>query len=184
VFRKNVDKAKVEVRVKVEDFLVKAFEKFNVVIWFCMEFNDMLEVLPMLMFENFMDQFIFIWGCEQCSKMVHKISLGSHYYLKDLKCVYYVCHGLPYGKEDQTLFIDDEPSKALWNSKWNGLFLESFKGQMLSKNKVQWLDLASHLWPPLVGLPLAKMVQVHNDFMVKYSKPQLSSSSKNYYWFL
>jgi len=48
---------------------------------------------------------------------------------------------------------------------------------MLSKNKVQWLGLASRLWPPLVGLPLAIMVQVHYDFMVKYSKPRLSSSS-------
>jgi hypothetical protein len=34
--------------------------------------------------------------------------------------MYYNCHGLPYGKEDQTLLIDDEPSKALWNPKWNG----------------------------------------------------------------
>jgi hypothetical protein len=55
---------------------------------------------------------------------------------------------------------------------------------MLSKNKVQWLDLAFRLWPPLVGLLLAKMVQVHYDFMVKYFKLQLSLSSKNYYWFL
>jgi len=50
-----------------------------------------------------------------------------------------------YGKEYQTLLIDDERSKALRNSKWSGFFLESFKGQMLLKNKVQWLDLASHL---------------------------------------
>jgi hypothetical protein len=54
---------------------------------------------------------------------------------------------------------------------------------MLSKNKVQWLDLPSCLWPPLVGLRLAKMVRIHYDFMVKYSKPRLSSSSKNYSWF-
>ncbi len=89
-----------------------------------------------------------------------------------------------YGKEDQTLFIDDELHKMLQNSKWNCLFLESFNGQILSKNKVQWLDLASHLWPPLVGLILATTIQVHYDFMVKYYKLQLSSSSKNYYWFL
>jgi hypothetical protein len=79
--------------------------------------------------------------------------------------------------------IDNEPNKVIRNSKWSGLFLESFRGQILSKNKVQWLDLASCSWPPLVGLPLTKMVQVHCDFMVKYSKPWLSSSLKNYYWF-
>jgi hypothetical protein len=42
---------------------------------------------------------------------------------------------------------------------------------MLLKNKLQWLDLAFHLWPPLVGLQLTKMVQVNYDFMVNYSKP-------------
>ncbi len=52
------------------------------------------------------------------------------------------CHGLPYGMEDQTLLIDDKPSKALRNAKWSGLFLESFWGEILLKNKVQLLDLA------------------------------------------
>jgi hypothetical protein len=171
MFRRNVGKAKMEVRVGVEDFLAKAFEKFYVTIWFCMKLEDVLRVLPMFMPENFMDRFIFIWGCEQCSKTIGQISLGSHYYLKDLKHVYDGCRGLPYGKEDETLFIDNELNKAIRNSKWSGLFLESFRGQMLLKNKVQWLDLASCLWPPLVGLLLAKTVQVHYDFMVKYSKP-------------
>jgi hypothetical protein len=72
--------------------------------------------------------------------------------------MYYACHGLPCGKEDQTLQIDNEPSEAFRNMKWSGFFLESFRGQILSKNKVQWLDLASHLWLPLVELPLAKIV--------------------------
>jgi len=116
-----------------------------------MKLEDVLKVLPMFMPKNFMDEFIFIWGREQCSKTIGEISPKSRCYLKDLKDVYYGCHGLLYGKEDQTLFIDDELHKTLRNSKWNGLFLESFKGQILWKNKVQWLDLASHLWPPLVG---------------------------------
>jgi hypothetical protein len=37
---------------------------------------------------------------------------------------------------DQTLFIDDEPSKAFRNPKWNGLFSEPFRGCELSENKV------------------------------------------------
>jgi hypothetical protein len=143
--------------------------------------EDVLEVLPMLMFK---DRFVFIWGCEQCSKTFGEISLRSHYYSKDLKQVYYACCGLPCGKEDQTLLIDNEPNKAFRNLKWSGLFLESFRGQMLLKNKVQWLDLTSHLWLPLVELPLAKTIQVHYDYMVKCSKPHLSSYSKIYYWFI
>jgi hypothetical protein len=148
-----------------------------------MKLEDVLEVLPMLMPKNFMDQFIFIWGREQWSKMVSQISPRSHYYLKDLKCIYLWLLWTTLWKEYQTLFIAFEPSKALRNSKWNGLYLESLRGQMLLKNKVQWLDLASLLWPPLVGLPLAKVVQVHYDFIIKYSKLRLSSSLKNYYWF-
>jgi hypothetical protein len=65
------------------------------------------------MHETFLERFIFIWGCEQCSKTFGQISRGSHYYLKDLKRMYYACLGLPHGKEDQTLFIDNEPTKVL-----------------------------------------------------------------------
>jgi hypothetical protein len=64
VFERNVDKTKVEVRVVVENFLAKAFIKFYVIIWSCMKFEDVLEVLPMLMLENFLEWFVFIWGCE------------------------------------------------------------------------------------------------------------------------
>ncbi len=64
VFGRNVDKAKMEVRAKVWDSLVKAFEKFYVTIWSCMKLEDVLEVLPMHMLENFMDRFIFNWGRE------------------------------------------------------------------------------------------------------------------------
>jgi hypothetical protein len=31
--------------------------------------------------------------------------------------VYYACCGLPYGIDDQTLLINDKPSKTLWNAK-------------------------------------------------------------------
>jgi hypothetical protein len=94
-------------------FFAKAFEVSCITIWSYMKLEDVQQVLPMLMPENFMNKFVFIWGCEQCSKTTHQISPKSHYYLKDLKCVYYGCHRLFYGKEDQTLLIDDEPMKAL-----------------------------------------------------------------------
>ncbi len=129
--------------------------------------------------QSFLDRFVFFWGCEQCSKMFSKISPGFHYYLKDLKCVYYACHGKDYGKEDQTLLINNEPNKVFQNSKWIGLYFESFKGQMLSKNKVQWLDLPFHLWPHLVGLHWPKQFKFIMTF-----KPCLSSLSKSYSWFL
>jgi hypothetical protein len=109
----------VEVRTRVEDFLAKAFEKSYVTIWSCMKLEDVLEVLPMLMFKNFVGWFVFIWGHEQCSKTIGQISPRSHYYLKDLKHVYYNYCGLPYGKEDQTLVIDDEPNKRYGQMQWS-----------------------------------------------------------------
>jgi hypothetical protein len=58
-----------------------------------------------------------------------------YYYLKDLDQVHLVCKGLPHGDKDQTLFIDDELSKAFQNPKWSGLFLEPFRGCELSKTR-------------------------------------------------
>jgi hypothetical protein len=65
--------------------------------------------------------------------MSSEITPKSYYYIKDLKHMYYACHGLFYGKDDQTLLIDDEPSKVLWNPMWSGLFLESFKGNVVKE---------------------------------------------------
>jgi hypothetical protein len=53
-----------KLKLEWENFLVKAFEKNYIAIWFYMEFKDVLEVLPMFMPKNFMDRFVFIWGCE------------------------------------------------------------------------------------------------------------------------
>jgi hypothetical protein len=82
------------------------------------------------------------------------------------------------------LLIDNEPIKALQNPKSSNFFIKSFKGQKLSKKKVQWLDLTSHLWPMLVRLPLARIINVHYEIIVKYSKPHLTFSSLNYIWFM
>jgi hypothetical protein len=101
-----------------------------------MKLEDVLEVLPMLIPETFLEWFIFILGHKQCSNTFGQISLGSYYYLMYLKRMHYDCCGLPYGKEDQTLLVDDEPNKVLWNLNWSDFFLKSFRGQMLSKNKV------------------------------------------------
>ncbi len=55
--------------------------------------------------------------------------------LKDLDRIHLACKGLPYGDKDQTLFIDDEPSKAFQNPKWNGLTLNHFEDVKYPKAK-------------------------------------------------
>ncbi len=53
-----------EVKVGVDNFLAKAFEKFHVTIWSYMKFEYVLEAFPMLMPNNFVDCFVFIWEHE------------------------------------------------------------------------------------------------------------------------
>jgi hypothetical protein len=101
---------------------------------------------------------------------MNQLTRSIYYYSKDLDQVHLACRGLLYGDRDQTLFIDDGPSMALWNLKWSGLFLEPFKGCDLFKNKVQWSNLASWLWPVLKGLPVAKIVYAHFTVIMQFSR--------------
>jgi hypothetical protein len=43
---------------------------------------------------------------------------------------------------------------------------------------VQWLDLSSCLWPTLIGLTMAKKVQVHHDFISKLETNVLKNAFK------
>ncbi len=158
---KNLNVSKLEIHASVQDFLFRAFEHFYIVIWSCMLLKDVLEILPLLMPKTLVDQFVFVWGCEQCIVTMGQLTCLVYYYLKDLDQVHLACRGLFYGHRVQTLHSDDGPNKALQNPKWNDLFLEPFKGHELSKNKVQWLDLPSQLWLALKGLPFAKIVYHH-----------------------
>jgi hypothetical protein len=62
----NLNISKLEIRASVHDFLSRAFEQFYIVIWSCMLLKDVLEILPLLMPKTFIDQFVFVWGHEQC----------------------------------------------------------------------------------------------------------------------
>jgi hypothetical protein len=55
VFGRNIDQNKMKARTRVKNFLATTFKKFYVVIWFCMKLEDVLEVLPMLMPNVFLD---------------------------------------------------------------------------------------------------------------------------------
>jgi hypothetical protein len=55
MFGRNIDKNKVEVRTRVKHFLAHAFEKFYIIIWYCIKLEDVLKVLPMLISDTLMD---------------------------------------------------------------------------------------------------------------------------------
>jgi len=120
-----------------------------------------MEVLILLLLQDFINQFVFIWGHEQCLMTLGQFTTEKYYCFKDLIHVYSACRGLPYGKEDQTLLINDDWSKVFRNSKSIVLKKKCYKEYKLSKNKVQWLDLTSRLWPMLNGLLFASIVQMH-----------------------
>lgn len=67
VFGTNINGSNVEVKVEMEHFIPMTFNYFYMGNGFCMKLEDVLEVFRVLMLENFLNQFIFIWGCEQCS---------------------------------------------------------------------------------------------------------------------
>jgi len=79
--------------------------------------EDVLEILPLSMPKTLINQFVFVWGREQCIATIGQLTRLVYYYLKNLDQVHLACRGLPYGDKDQTLLIDDEPSKAFRNPK-------------------------------------------------------------------
>ncbi len=103
--------------------------------------------------------------------------------MKDLDWVHLACKGLPYGDRDQTLRIDDEHTKALQNPKWSKLFLEPFEGRELSENKMQWLNLASRLWPVLKGLSFTNTMYTHFIVIMLFLRLLFSFWYLSYFWF-
>jgi hypothetical protein len=79
---KNLDVSKLEICARVKNFLSQAFKHYYIVIWSYMLLKNVLEIIPLLMPKTLIDQFVFVWGCEQCtttSQFTHSI----YYYLKD-----------------------------------------------------------------------------------------------------
>jgi hypothetical protein len=81
----------------------------------------------------------------------------TNYYLKDLNHVYSLFRGFPYGNKGQTLFIDDEPSKVLTNSKYNGLFLEFFRGLKQKQSSIVGFSIL--LMPNIARVAFGKYSQ-------------------------
>jgi len=76
VFGNNVDKTKVEIRVGVENFLSKAFQKFHITIWSCMKLVDLLEVLHVFMTESFWIDLFSFGDMNNVRKYLVKFHLG------------------------------------------------------------------------------------------------------------
>ncbi len=76
VFGKNVNKTKVKVKVGMENFLNKTFQKFHIVVWYCVKLEDVLEVLPMLMPKSFLDCSFSFGDVNNVPKYMVKFHLG------------------------------------------------------------------------------------------------------------
>jgi hypothetical protein len=57
---KNINISKLEIRVRVHDFISHTFEHFYFTIWLCMLLKYVLEILSLLMPKTLIDQFVFV----------------------------------------------------------------------------------------------------------------------------
>jgi hypothetical protein len=71
------------------------------------------EILLLLIPKTLVNQFVFVWGREQCTATMGQLTHSVYYYLKDLDRVHLAHRGLSYGHGDQTLLFDDKLNKAL-----------------------------------------------------------------------
>jgi len=94
----NIDSIKVELRAKVQHFFIHAFKKFYIGIWSYMLIEDVMEVFTLLLLQDFIDQFVFIWGREQCSMASSQFMTENYYCFKDLSCVILLVKDYPMGK--------------------------------------------------------------------------------------
>jgi hypothetical protein len=79
----------------------------------------------------------------------HWVNSLQGYIIKDLNHVYFACQRPHYWIEDQTLFFDNEPNKALWNSKYNGILLsllEDINCQRIMSNGWTSHLVYGHCW--------------------------------------
>jgi hypothetical protein len=57
---RNIDRTKMEARARIQHFLIHAFKKFYIGIWSYMLIEDVMEILTLLLLQDFIDQFFFI----------------------------------------------------------------------------------------------------------------------------
>jgi hypothetical protein len=81
------------------------FEHSKIIaIWSCMLLENVMHVLHLLVPQTFVDQFVFIWGCEQCTKTFGQLTTRTYYYLKDLNHVHFACRGYPWDRRHKVVY--------------------------------------------------------------------------------
>ncbi len=75
MWREYIDNNKLETKVGVQHFLAQAFKRFYIVVWPYMLIEDVMEIFILLLLQDFIDQFVFIWGREQCSMTLSQFTL-------------------------------------------------------------------------------------------------------------
>jgi hypothetical protein len=80
------------------NFFFQVFKKNYIAIWSFMLLEDVMQAFPLLPPQVFVNQFAFIWGCEQCTRALGQFIVGTYYYFKDLNSVYtFHVEGYPMG---------------------------------------------------------------------------------------
>jgi hypothetical protein len=84
----NIDICKLESRVGVQHVFFLAFKKSHVAIWSYMLLEDVMQIFPLLVLQRFVDQFVLICGCEQCTRTLGQFTIRTHIILKiSIMCI-------------------------------------------------------------------------------------------------
>ncbi|KAL9301872.1 putative FCP1 domain, HAD superfamily protein [Arabidopsis thaliana] len=135
-----------------EEFMKFCLERFEVGIW-----SSACELVSSLNILIVTDKLLFVWDQEECTDSGYK-TLENRYkplFFKDLSKVFKCFKGF---SASNTIFIDDEPYKALRNPDNTGLFPMSFDA---SNKQDNLLDPEGELCSYLEGLAKSSDVQAY-----------------------
>ncbi|KAG7638716.1 FCP1 homology domain [Arabidopsis thaliana x Arabidopsis arenosa] len=139
-----------------EEFMKFCLERFEVGIW-SSACEKNVDIVLSIVLENLQDKLLFVWDQEECTDSGYK-TLENRYkplFFKDLSKVFKCFKGF---SASNTIFIDDEPYKALRNPDNTGLFPMSFDA---SNKQDNLLDPEGELCSYLEGLAKSSDVQAY-----------------------
>ncbi|KAF8101789.1 hypothetical protein N665_0201s0105 [Sinapis alba] len=107
-----------------EDFMKFILERFEVGVW-SSACEKNVDIVLNIVLENLQDNLLFVWDQEECtnsgSTTLH--NSAKPMFFKDLSKVFKYFKGF---SASNTIFIDDEPFKALLNPDYTGVFPMSY----------------------------------------------------------
>ncbi|XP_023640770.1 uncharacterized protein LOC17888339 [Capsella rubella] len=157
-----------------EEFMKFCLERFKVGIW-SSACEKNVDIVLSIILENLEDKLLFVWDQKECTNSGFKTLENSEkpIFFKDLSKVFQCFNGF---SSSNTIFIDDEPYKALLNPDNTGLFPLSYDS---SDKKDNLLDPEGGFCSYLDGLAKSSDVQAYIKEH-SFGQPKIDSSHSDW----